>query len=531
MNEKSIHLKKRLQDLSSHPFSWIILLALMVRFYACLSGFIINPDGIHYIHQARSFFYGEWEELTTCYVNYISILPVLIASAFTILGDWIAAGRCVTVIFGTATLIPLYFILRRFLNSTLSRITILLYALMPVLVNRSVSIVRGPVFWFFLCLGILFFLRQWDDDKPQRKYRSDLYLSCIFLLLATWTRTEGVYAILVSGFYILITNHEHKITRLIHFLTPLVLILLVGAAVLGSIASIEAHHLRLDRVVNELNHFIPTYKALRVQLKELISQHSGWMAEFFHHVRTLVWFMPLSIIFNSIWEAFFYPYALIYFIGFIGIRNRIKSNRHVAYFLWLSFFSIVVLYIHLLRTWLIHHRFLVILILPSCIIIGFGIDNILQYFQKRFRLRSSIAVGIMVALIILSGLIKGILPREEDKRIFQQAGQLIAEQKANDQTSPILAACSTVYQWVFFYAHLDYPGTRCATKRCDNIPVDYDHLVATLKSKDVQYVLYEEKKWPKEKIDLMQSPYQTDFEVLGRWKHKDTGNLVLLKLK
>jgi hypothetical protein len=44
-------------------------------------------------------------------------------------------------------------------------------------------------------------------------------------------------------------------------------------------------------------------------------------------------------------------------------------------------------------------------------------------------------------------------------------------------------------------------------------------------------VLYEEKKWPKDAVDLINAPYQTDFDIVERWQHNDTGEVLLLKLK
>lgn len=517
-------------DFCGHPISWILLLVIFIRLYACLTTYIVNPDGVHYIYQARAIYYGQWSQLTACHLNYVSILPFLIAGAFAVVRDWIIAGRVVSLVFSTATVIPLFFILKRFLNKTTCCLTILVYAFIPVLVSRTADIVRGPIFWFFLCMGILYFVRQWDSEHQDR-YQKDLVLSSLCFLFATWTRTEGAYAIIVSGAYLLLARSDHKLFRVLSFSIPIVLIIAAGAIGFALIDTLAGHHLKLDRVVRELTQFIPTYQALREQLKELISQHTEWMAEFLRQVRTLVWFMPISIIFNYIWESFFYPFALIYFIGFIGIRQRLQSNRHIAYFLWLSIFGIAVLYIHLLTKWLIFQRFMVILILPGCIFIGFGIDNITQYIERRFRLRHGAAAGIMIAIIILFGIPKNLIHREKDKYVYQQAGKIIAQQKSPEQISPIMASYSTEYVWVFFYGHLDYPGPLCARQYGGILPDSYDDLVASLNNAGIQYVLYEEKSWQNAKFDLMQTPYQTDFDILGRWQHKDIGNLMLLRLK
>lgn len=531
MNNPTDQLKARIIDISSNPISWIVLLALAVRIYACLSSHIINPDGIHYFYQGRAIFFGEWDTIAACRMKSISILPVFIASVFAIVRDWITAGRVVSVCFGTATLFPLYFTLKRFMSRSTSLLTVLLYALMPVLVNRSANIVRGPIFWFFLSLGMFYFIRQMDEEKQRSGFRGDLYLSCICLLIATWTRMEGIYAIFVTGAYILIANCQRKMMRFLAFSTPILLILIAGAIGFATVDALAAHHLRLDRLAKELTQFVPVYHALRDHLTELIVQSDDWTAEFFHHVRTLVWLMPLSIIFNSIWESFFYPYALVYVIGFIGLRQRLKEDRRIGYFLWLSVFSIVVLYIHLLQTWLIHHRFMVILILPSCILVGFGIDNIVRYLQHRFEWSAGKTVKVMIALIVLVALPKALAPRERDKAIFVEAGQIIAQQKDDDQTEPIMGACSTVYEWVYFYAHRNYPGTWCASGLCGKIPSKYRKLVAKLRKTGTRYLLYEEKKWPKGKFDLMRAPYKTDFDIVGRWRHRDTGDLILFKLK
>ena len=129
-------------------------MGLGIRLYACFTTYIVNPDGIHYIHQARAIYYYDWNSLTTCHLKFLSILPFLIAPAFGVFRDWIIAGRFVTLTFGFATLIPLYFILRRYLEKTLCLITLLAYALIPMSVSRSADIVRDPIFWFFICISL-----------------------------------------------------------------------------------------------------------------------------------------------------------------------------------------------------------------------------------------------------------------------------------------------------------------------------------------------------------------------------------------
>lgn len=150
----------KILNVAKQPVFWVLLLALGVRLFAYLHTYIVNPDGIHYIHQARSIFYNEWNAFTTYQIKYISPLPFLITAAFGFFGDWIIAGRFVSLLFSFATLFPLYFLLKRFFDNTIAYITLLVYTLIPVFVSRSADIVRDPIFWFLLCSGMLMFVRH-----------------------------------------------------------------------------------------------------------------------------------------------------------------------------------------------------------------------------------------------------------------------------------------------------------------------------------------------------------------------------------
>ena len=157
--------RNHLLRILKEPIFWVFLLAFGIRLFACLNTYIINPDGIHYIHQARSIFYGQWHALTDCHIKYISPLPFLIAAAFGIFRDWVVAGRFVSLIFSFATLFPLYFLVKRFFDKAVAAATILVYALIPFLVSRSADIVRDPIFWLFMCSGMLFFVRSMESRR------------------------------------------------------------------------------------------------------------------------------------------------------------------------------------------------------------------------------------------------------------------------------------------------------------------------------------------------------------------------------
>ncbi len=519
-----------MRSLVKQPVFWVLSLALGIRLYACLNTFIVNPDGVHYIHQARSIFYHQWNLLATCHVKFISPLPLLIAGSFFIFRDWVAAGRFVSLFFSFATLIPFYFLLRRFFDKAITAMTLLVYALIPFFISRSADVVRDPLFWFLICCGMLVFIRHLDENAGKRA-QLDLLVSCCLFMLATWTRMEGVAFLLGSGIYLLIHKSDDRLKRAVFFSLPgllAFLVLVIGALFidrpLGTL-------LRIDKIQAELTQFGGHYDVLRDQLKALSKLHPDFIGEFLKDIRTIVWMVPFALIFNTFIEAFFYPYALFFFLGLIGLRDKWVSNSHILYFVTLFALSLVILYVHLLQTWLIYSRFLSILIFSSFIPMGYGIEKVLNLIKSRLKLKPLTAAISMAVFILAFGLGKSVRPIHEDKLPFRQAGEIIASQKAPEATARILGVSSTVYEWVFFYAHRDYPGALCAKAQVNNIPRSYENLVLKMRAEGIRYLLYEENQWPKKGVDFMAAPFEQDFKILGQWRHKDTGLLMLLELK
>ena len=135
----------------------IFLFGTLLRFYACLRTYIINPDGTLYIHQARALFYGQWDQLTSCGLGYLSPFPVLVTLSYPIFNDWVSAARFVSLAFGSLSLIPLYFLLARFLQKDIRLLALLVFAVIPALVGRSADVIRDPVSWFFNLLALACF--------------------------------------------------------------------------------------------------------------------------------------------------------------------------------------------------------------------------------------------------------------------------------------------------------------------------------------------------------------------------------------
>lgn len=513
-----------IDKLKSTPVVWVLAAGLILRIYSAAMRCIINPDGTLYIYQASKMIHGQWSELLTCKLAYFSPLPLFIAMAFGLCRDWIAAAQSVNILFGWACLFPLYFILRRYIDNTAATFTVLIYALMPLLVEGSANVIRGPIFWFCMAMGMLMFIRQWDEKAPSNRFRLDLLLSGLFFLLGAWARIEGTAFLVASPLYLLIVRGGKKIRKILFFLSPLILGGLVAAGIaLHSIQEDVTTTTRVDQIFHEVTQFTDQYDFLNDQIKDAARKYGGLFGSFLQRSRETLALIPLAAIVYHILEGVFYPFALVFFIGFSGLAGWVRQQPRSGYLLVLSAAGFVVLYVHILQTWVIDYRFLAIMMFPACIIMANGVRRVMGYLQQTRGLSLRKTVTVFTAFLILFGLPKSLKPEEQDKIVFRQAARAIEESKDTELVRIAAADASRAFEWVLLYAHRHSPDLYCALHMVDAVPGTYEQFRANLDKTGQRFFFYEENQWPEKGFDLLAAPYQKDFRLLGQWRHPDCG--------
>ena len=507
----------------------VFLLGLAIRLFAYRYTYIINPDGVLYIHQARAIYYGQWEKIISCALSYLPNYSIFIAGVYVFLNHWVTAAKTVSLLFGSAALVPLYFLSKCFFEEKISVLATLLFAVIPVLVGRSVDVVREPVCWFFLVLGLYLFVSR----IHQNKYRLFLFLSCVSYLMAAWARIEAVLFIVVSCFYIVVVNQERRLEKLAIFVAPFLLVVVLSFSVV-EISGQPVNYLhRADEVGTKLRLAISQYQKLRTELTVLAGQYQDGFLEFFvPEARKNVWLIAFGTLLNRVLEAFFYPLFLIFAIGLGGAWGRIKEDRRVLYFALLAASGLILLYVHTLHTWMLYYRNMAIVIFPCLVFAGFGLERIVRYLQSRFGLKESLAVTIVCLLILVSALPKNLKPRASDQRIFREIGQVIASREGNTQEIAV-ATSSHVIRWISFYANLDFQGAPCPERYsglAENVGDNYDQFVQKLKQREIRYFLWVEHQWPNNTFDFIATRNVEDFTEVGYWHHPGTGKLILFEV-
>jgi hypothetical protein len=505
----------------------IILLGFSIRLFSFFYTYIINPDGVLYIHQARALYYGLTDSILTCSMGYLSNYSILIALAYTIFSDWEIAAKSVSIFFGTITLVPLYFLLARFFRKAITLIATLVFALIPVFVDKSVDVVRDPVYWFFSVLGLYLFVTQ--IEKKNYLY---LILSSLSYLMATWARIEAILFVFVSLIYIPIASKDGKIARTSVFAIPVVLVLVLGMFGLMVLdISVSDFH-RGFEITTKISAPVIEYKNLRQVLETFMQRPLDYnLLAFLPKARNLVWLVALGTLVRYAVKAYFHPFFLIFIVGFGGFWRRMKEDRRVLYLASLAFFALLLLYMHVLQTWMMFNRFLAIFIIPSFIFVGFGLEKIDHFLRSRFNLKPVAALSITCFLTLAFTLPANLEPRETDKLVFKRIGELIAEREGNSQVIPIVAPHSI--RWISFYANVKYKGAPCPENNYDVdniIGKSYGEFIQNLKRRGIRYVLWEEKHWPKQGLYSISNAKKEDLVKVGAWSHPDTGNLVLFEV-
>jgi len=498
----------------------IIIFGFAIRLFVCLNLGIINPDGVLYIHQARALYYGNWDQITTCALNYVSMYPLLIASAYGIFHE--------SIVFGTLLLLPTYLLMRRFFDERTSAATTLIVSLIPALVSRSADIVRDPVAWFFVAFGVYFFVCQFNSKRCVY-----LTLSSLFFILAAWNRIEIVVFIFASLIYLSLFKNEERYKRILYFIAPFIILVSLLALILGMTHLSIDDIFRTHAIIDKLSRPILDYKNLRSILTVMIDQPEASHLELFlEKARHLVWLIALGTLIIYMIKAFFYPFFLIFILGLPGTKARAKKDKRLIYLLLICASMFVMLYFHLLQTWIIDTRFLVPLMIPACVFMGFGIEKIDHFIDSRFRTRPEITFSIICLVVLAFALPKDLKSRETDKSVFKDIGKTIAQREGNDSIIDV-AASMHILRWTAFYSNLNYPGSPCPQPYSDFKSIvgnDYKYFLNILRQRGIEYFIWEEKHWPKNTFDFMSTFDPHHFKSIKSWNHPDTGQLTLFEI-
>jgi 4-amino-4-deoxy-L-arabinose transferase-like glycosyltransferase len=176
---------------------FLLGLALALRILLYKWTYLIAVDGTgFYLKPAQSFASGRWMDGLA--VGYHPIYPMLVASFSKVLGDFELSGQMVSILFGTLTVIPIYYLARDAFGPWTALTSSLFLAILPRHVALSADFLSDPTYTFFFISAVWL---GWEalvvgDWKI-------IFLAGLATGLTYLTRPEGIGVLLVLGPWLL----------------------------------------------------------------------------------------------------------------------------------------------------------------------------------------------------------------------------------------------------------------------------------------------------------------------------------------
>ncbi len=507
----------------------IIFIGFALRLYSYYHSYAVNSDGMLYIHQAKQFYYGRYGSLTECY-PYLNILPIFISFSYRLIGDWLVAAKVVSLFFGTATMFPLYLLLRRFQAVPVASCALLVFAVNPIFVELSNQVIRGPACWFFLTLGMFFFTLS--DLKKNCFFLS---LSCISYLFAGLARVEAIIFVPGTLVFLLFFCQEKKWQKIAIFLSPLFFVGVLAVSSLSLLGFDLSQWLYPRSFWDKFFLVSEKYEEIRQGLSEIGSRQSEfWGKYFFPKVRNLLWWLGIGTVLTEITRTFFEPFFLIFIFGFKGIVRRVKEDKMLVYLIVLSVGSFLLLNLHVQGHWIMRKRFVAIFLLPLFFLVGFGLENLWLYFARRFQIRKMYLILFTGLLIFAVALPKNMSENKVRKKIFQEIGEKISSvNKTNQRVKVVGALGKYEMKFINFFSNLSVEDALCVRRIKVRVkPSSYKRNTISRKAiKGGNYLIWDEKKWPPSSLKSIKNSTNIEFEKISEWQDARLGRIILFHIR
>ena len=178
----------------------ILSIAFALRLFLILQPEVIHNDGTEYVRHVKQVLSGHWTAGKSA-----PLYPVLTAFASLITKDYEMAGIWISVIFGTLTVLAVFFLGKEIFGEAAGIVSALFAAVQPFLYMSSGSVLTESMYYFFLAASVLFGLKAFNQGRCLQ-----IILFSLFTALAYLTRPEAVGFLLIFGVWVLFVNPPER---------------------------------------------------------------------------------------------------------------------------------------------------------------------------------------------------------------------------------------------------------------------------------------------------------------------------------
>jgi len=463
-----------------------------LRLYAVLMAKGIAYDSTSYGFMARDFLKGEF--LKGLIPAFHPFYPFLISLFSFDPANVEIAGRCLSLFFGTITLIPVFYLAKEISGPKGAIFSGLFYSFHPYLVSYSGMFLSEATYWGLLTFSIYCF---WTGLKKRKIFR--LTISGFLLALAYLTRPEGIGYFIVFLIWIVLYEGLKK--------GWFKKFALIGALILPLFILAIPYLIHIHR---ETGQWFISQKAIEIQSQFLKWGERGAI-ENLHSKITQV---ANNIIHNLPFTTYHYLRAyhftlwLFLFFGLIRARQKgVREEWYLASFILLHLFSLSTFHRSTIR-------FSVPLIPISLFWAGAGVLEIQRIFQKIKIAKPEKLVFALIVLFIFVQLPQTLRPERRHREEQKKLGLWL---KQNTSQDAIIMGNSP--QEVF-YAGREFIVIPSGIPTREGPGMNYREIIHFAKQKGIKYILvnsYINETNP----DFLKTVKETDAKELYRYKDRD----------
>jgi 4-amino-4-deoxy-L-arabinose transferase-like glycosyltransferase len=177
----------------------LFLVALALRAFLILTARGIASDGCAYVWFAQEIASGNFHEVFSSILP--PLFPIFTTGVSYIFQDFELSGRIVSCLFGSLTVFPLFFLIRKIFDGKIALITVLFFIVHPYLTQASSEVLAEALYFFFVTS-----IASLSWMAIQKRNRLLFLAVGLLLSLISLTRFEGFSLVFLVLGWIWLTN-------------------------------------------------------------------------------------------------------------------------------------------------------------------------------------------------------------------------------------------------------------------------------------------------------------------------------------
>jgi len=401
LEEKQLNLNQKLKNLNIRKktilyLSLICIAGLIIRFYYVPYGLPITLDGFggYFLYALDISILKDFPNYSPSQSGWGEFLSLFFMNFHSDnLIDYMNLQRTISVILSGVTVIPIYFICKKFFGSNFSLLGAIIFAFDPRIIINSTLGISEPLYILAITLGILFFLNS---------NKKIIYSSFGFFAWATIIRPEGQFwFVAFSVIYFLRFRKNHK-ELVLYFVCLGIFLLVLSPIVMHRIECCQNDAI-IGRILIELSNY-SNNPSVSNDNTNVVS----YGPNFFNGIKLFGWaLIPIFIMFVP--------------LGLVKILKNLKFPNYILLIVT-SILAIPIMYSVSIAP---DTRYVYVLFPIFCVISLFGIKWISNHFNNK-----RIILGIITIVIISSSIVFLDIKKidfSEDKEAYQISQIIISD--------------------------------------------------------------------------------------------------------